>query len=379
MKRLILSIGLLAALLGCSDKEQSPANPAAVAKPPAGDVAAGRNFAEKECKVCHGLDGKGVGPAIPNLAAQNQQYLAAALAAYKERKRLHAALRAIAEHMTEADARNLAAYYASLPPVPAAAGVEKAAFPYERGKTLAAGCASCHNADGNSSIPGTPSLAGQQSQYLVVAIQEYLKKERKAAPMHGLLPSLTRLDMESLALYFASQTPAERAAAPFGDAAAGEPLSAVCGGCHGSHGVSRDSATPSLAGQDPKYLVDAIKAYRTTRTRESMRIYVTGLNDKDIRNLAAFYSAQKSRAAEKGQTIVEDLTAKCERCHGAETQSAAMVVPKLRGQDRDYLIMALRAYRDDRRESSTMHRMSLPYGDAIIESLASSYAAQPAR
>ena len=33
-------------------------------------------------------------------------------------------------------------------------------------------------------------------------------------------------------------------------AAAGEPLSAMCGGCHGSRGVSVDASTPSLAGQD---------------------------------------------------------------------------------------------------------------------------------
>jgi len=41
--------------------------------------------------------------------------------------------------------------------------------------------------------------------------------------------------------------------------------------------------------------------------------------------------------------------------------------------------MALRAYRDDRRESSMMHRMSLPYSDSIIESIAALYASQPAR
>jgi cytochrome c553 len=52
-------------------------------------------------------------------------------------------------------------------------------------------------------------------------------------------------------------------------------------------------------------------------------------------------------------------------------------VPRLNGQDRDYLVMALRAYRDDRRESSTMHKMSLPYGDSIIESIATYYASQP--
>ena len=94
---------------------------------------------------------------------------------------------------------------------------------------------------------------------------------------------------------------------------------------------------------------------------------------------AAFYATQKSKPAEKGQTLVQELTDKCERCHGAAADSTTIVVPKLRGQDRDYLIMALRAYRDDRRESSMMHRMSLPYGDAVIESIASYYASQPAK
>jgi cytochrome c553 len=224
-----------------------------------------------------------------------------------------------------------------------------------------------------------PSLAGQQPHYLVAAIQEYLNKERKAAPMHSLLPGLKKRDMENLALYFASQTPAARTAPPFGDPAQGEPLSAVCGGCHGAQGVTTDTATPNLAGQDARYLVEAIKAYRTTRQRENMRLYVTGLSEKEIQSIAAFYSVQPSRPAEKGETLVQDLMERCERCHGAGADNAALVVPKIRGQDRDYLVMALRAYRDDRRESSAMHKMSLPYSDSLIENLSSAYASQPAK
>lgn len=380
MKRLALTIALSALLLGCPGKDEGTSKKPAPAKQAAADLSAGKAFAERECKGCHGLEGGGAAPAIPRLAAQREAYLVAALNAYKEGKRTHAALREIATHMSEADARNLAAYYAALPPVQAAAATRGAqASPYEQGKKLAVACAKCHGADGNSTIAGIPSLAGQQPHYLVVAIQEYLKKERKAAPMHGLLPTLTNLDMETLALYFASQTPAQRASPPSGDPAAGEPLSAVCGGCHGANGVSTDSATPSLAGQDARYLVDAIKAYRTTRKRENMRLYITGLSDKDIGNIAAFYSVQKSRAVERGQTLVKDLTDKCERCHAAEADIPGMVVPKIRGQDRDYLVMALRAYRDGRRESSMMHNMSLPYSDSIIESLATAYASQPAK
>jgi cytochrome c553 len=75
--------------------------------------------------------------------------------------------------------------------------------------------------------------------------------------------------------------------------------------------------------------------------------------------------------------MIADLTAKCDRCHAVD--NPALPVPKIAGQDRDYLVMALRAYRDDRRESTAMHIMSLPYGDAVIQSIASYYASLPAK
>jgi cytochrome c553 len=368
-----LALGLSLALVACTDTTKPPAQPAA-------DAAAGKAFAERECKGCHGLDGKGTAPAIPHLAAQRERYLVASMNAYKEGKRTHAALKDMAQHMSDADIRNIAAFYAGLPPIastPATAAQRET--PYEKGKALAADCAKCHGEDGNSATLGIPNLAGQQPRYFVVALQEYLHAERKRSPMHTMLPGLSKLDMESLALYFASQTPAPRTAPSTGDPAAGEPLTAVCGGCHGSHGVSTDTATPSLAGQDAQYLLEAIKAYRTTRKRESMRVYVTGLTDKQIENIAAFYSVQKGRAAERGQTLIKDLTEKCARCHDALQDNPAMAIPKINGQDRDYLVMALRAYRDDKRESTTMHKMSLPYGDSVIESIASYYAGQPAK
>jgi len=379
MKRLMLSIVFSVALIGCTNKEESTAK-IATEKQTAADIRVVKAFAERECKGCHGMDGRGAAPGIPHLAAQRERYLLAAINEYKEGKRAHAAPRQMVESMNEADVRHVVAYYASLPPIATDSGKNALIFsPYENGKALAPACAKCHGDNGNSKIPGTPSLAGQQPRYFVIAIQEYLNRDRKKTQMHSVLGGLSRLDMESLALYFASQTPVPRAAPLLGDPVAGEPLSAVCGGCHGSHGVSTDAATPSLANQDARYLVDAIKAYRTTRQRENMRLYVSRLSDKDIQNIAAFYTVQKSKAAEKGQTMVQELIDKCERCHGAVVDNPAMAIPKISGQNRDYLIMALRAYRDDKRENTTMHKMSSPYSDSIIESVASSYASQPAK
>ncbi|MGE0467664.1 MAG: cytochrome c [Steroidobacteraceae bacterium] len=379
MNHIILAAAVSLSLIGCAKKDESPPGPAPESLA-AADVAAGKILAERECRGCHGLDGRGTAPGIPHLAAQSERYLVASIAAYREGKRTHAALRDMATGMSEVELHNVVGYYASLPPVATAAGSSAPAFqPYEHGKELAASCSKCHGADGNATTPGIPSVAGQQPHYLVVAVQEYLNGVRKTDPMHALLRPLSKLDVESIALYFASQAPAERGAPAFGDPAAGEPLTAVCGGCHGSHGVSTDTATPNLAGQDARYLVNAIKAYPKSRRHLSMEAYVGDLSQADIENIAAFYAIQKSRPSEKGQTIVQDLIAKCDRCHAAGVENASMAVPKISGQDKDYLVMALRAYRDDRRESSMMHNMSLPYSDAVIESVSAFYAGQPAR
>jgi len=346
---------------------------------PAADTAAGKIISERDCKACHGLDGKGIAPAIPNLAAQRERYLFNSLKEYKDGQRIHAALKNMTANMSEADLRNVAAYFASLPPIVNTAATDvKHSSPYETGKLAAAACAGCHGADGNSTIPGTPSLAGQQPHYLVAAIQEYHQGDRLKSAMKSNLRESDKLELESMALYFAAQTPVNRGAAARGDPAAGQPLSAMCGGCHGAQGASVDAATPSLAGQDAEYLMKATKAYRTTRKNWGMQRYIAGLGDKDIENIVAYYTAQTPRAADKVPTSTQELAAKCDRCHDQDA-TPTMAAPKMKGQDKDYLVMALRAYRDDKRDSSTMHRMSFPYSNAIIESLASWYAHQPAK
>jgi len=383
MKTLLLGVVLSAVLIGCGEQDrqakgaaekQAAAEKVAAQK---GDAIAGKAIAERDCRACHGVDGKGAAPGIPNLAAQRAAYLLASLKEYKEGKRPHAALRDMTANMSDADMRNVAAYFASLPPIAAPAkGTSTGPSPYEEGKALAAACTKCHGEDGNSKTPGTPSLAGQQPHYLVAAIQEYHQGERGTAAMKSILTSADKLQLEKLGLYFASQTPLPRAAPAAGDPEAGKPATALCGGCHGAGGVSHDASTPNLAGQDPQYLVKAIKAYRTSRQHWGMQRFVSGLSDKDITNIAAFYAVQKPQAADKVPSSTQELAEKCNRCHDAE--NAAVAAPKMRGQDKDYLVIALRQYRDGKRESSTMHNMSSIYSNALIDSIASWYASQPA-
>lgn len=373
MRYLLLTTVVAALLLGCTQKAEPPGEPPA-------DLVAGKALAEANCAGCHDLDGRGAAPGIPNLAAQVDDYLLESLLAYREGKRFHAALQDMTAHMSEAELRNVTAYYASLPPVEAAsetAGHESMASPYNQGEAAAQACAGCHGADGNSQIPGTPSLAGQQPLYFAAAVRAYLTGSRDIPLMEHSLRGLSKIDVENLALYYASQTPAKREPPAVGDARAGEPLSAQCGGCHGSHGVSHDAATPSLAGQDARYLVSATKAYRDhTRHHDVM---LADSSDQEIEDIAAFYAMQESRAAEDGRATAQELINKCDRCHGSEIENVDMAMPKINGQDREYLARSLRAYRDDRRESSMMHKMTLPYSDTMIEAISSSYASRPAK
>jgi len=379
MKYLALTLLILLVLVAVWDIRDSSAQNA-TGVPAKADIGAGKVLAEQQCKGCHGLDGKGIAPGIPNLAGQRYRYLVAALKEYREGKRIHAAVRIMAENLNEAGEHSVVAYYASLRR-PAPAKQTEIFSPYDYGKGSAKACTSCHGVNGNSTIPGTPSLSGQQPDYFIAAIQEYLTGARENPPMLSLIRNLKSTGLESLALYFASQTPVQRHAPLRGDPAVGESLTVVCAGCHGFKGVSTDSATPNLAGQDPQYLIDALKAYRAGREHPIMQRAVSALvkSDTDAENIAAFYAIQRGTPSENGQTVIQDIANKCNRCHINSVNNPSLAIPNINGQDKDYLIMALRSYREGRRESSAMHSMTLPYRDSVIEGIASYYANQPPR
>lgn len=373
MTTIFLFLGLSLVLAGCGDKQQK-------AGTETGNPAAGQAIASKDCVACHGLDGKGVTSEIPHLAAQVENYLVASLQAYKDGKRTHAALRDMATHMSMADIRNVAAFYAGLPPVKNEVTAEVQDI-REKGKAAAQTCAACHGEDGNSTTAGIPTLAGQQPVYFISAVKDYLDGNRKMSSKEkgAMVQALNQVDIEAMALYYASTQPAKRSAPEVGNAAAGEPLSAECGSCHGAKGVSTDPSIPTLAGQDPLYLANAIKAYQDdSRHQEDMHMTLTKTSVSDIQHIAAFYSVQESRPAEEEFISMKDLADKCERCHAPGMENPMMIFPKIRGQNREYLIKSLRAYRDNDRGSSPMHKMSLPYSEAVIESIATWYANQPA-
>lgn len=79
----------------------------------------------------------------------------------------------------------------------AAAGAQKSQF-----------CATCHGVDGNTTITGTPRLAGQSVEHFTEKMKTYKSGKVLYHPMMALLTNgLNDQDVADLAAYYASQKP----------------------------------------------------------------------------------------------------------------------------------------------------------------------------
>jgi cytochrome c553 len=152
---------------------------------------------------------------------------------------------------------------------------------------------------------------------------------------------------------------------------------AACLGCHGGDGVSANPAWPNLAGQHDAYLVDALKAYKSgARENAMMSATAKALNDDDMRKLAAHFAAMKVKSADAGAHDVSAGKAKasaCAGCHGANGVSSNPAWPSLAGQQKDYIVLALKAYRDGGRKHDVMAGMAKDLSDADMSELAMYY------
>ena len=79
----------------------------------AGDITSGRTVMEK-CQACHGKDGLGGQPFIPNLAGQKEFYLVHSLMAYKAGERKSSMMSLVVKKLSDEDIANVAAYYAAI-------------------------------------------------------------------------------------------------------------------------------------------------------------------------------------------------------------------------------------------------------------------------
>jgi cytochrome c553 len=168
-------------------------------------------------------------------------------------------------------------------------------------------------------------------------------------------------------------------AAPGQAGTGGTGKAALCAGCHGGEGISANPVWPNLAGQHGAYLVDALKAYRSgVRQNAMMSATAAGLSDADIQSLSDHYAAMKLKGAASGAGPTSAAAGKakadaCATCHGADGVSNNPAWPSLAGQQKDYLVGALKAYQEGARKNEIMAGMAKGLSDADIDALATYY------
>lgn len=349
------------------------------------EVAEGRRIAEATCARCHGANGISTTKGVPHLAGQRAAYLDLQLQAYQHSARVQGAMTGIVRYLSDDALVKVAAYYASLePPRPAAppakAGAAKS-DPVQAGKAAAAACAGCHGDTGVSSMPGTPSLVGLDPKYFIGAMQAYKGGQRQNDMMKAIAAGASESDVSNMALYYALQKPSRAKTPAAGNPAAGKKSAAACGACHGEVGVSGNPATPSLAGQDAAYLAAATQAYKAgARKDESMKGPVADLDERAIKDIAAYYAAQQPQPPNIRRPLtLAEWTERCDRCHGVNGNSTDPLMPRLAAQRTDWLEQVLHAYRTGTRKSTAMAAMSALMSESDVKDLSAYYARQSAR
>ena len=170
----------------------------------------------------------------------------------------------------------------------------------------------------------------------------------------------------------------------------------ICVACHGADGNSAIPANPKLAGQIPEYLYKQLKGFKSwdgaapARENAIMGAMVAGLEEPDMRGLAAYFAAQtlqpesakNADTAKQGQDIWRaGIAAKgvpaCAACHGPAGAGLPAQFPRLGGQFAEYNETQLKAFRDGTRKNDPnqmMQTIALKMTDAEIKAV-SDYAA----
>ena len=84
---------------------------------------------------------------------------------------------------------------------------------------------------------------------------------------------------------------ASASASATGDVKVGRAKALMCQACHGLDGLSKTPDAPNIAGQTEAYLVAQLQAYKSgARKNDAMSVVAPSLSDKDIQDLAAYFS-----------------------------------------------------------------------------------------
>ncbi|WP_159460809.1 c-type cytochrome [Polynucleobacter kasalickyi] len=161
------------------------------------DISAGKLKAEGLCNACHGPNGNSQNADIPSLAGMPALSIANTLFYYREGNRKNPIMTPIASTLSNAEMKDLAAYYASQ-----AREVTYKSKPenIELGAKLAQqyNCTQCHGPN-LLGVQHIPRIAGQNHDYLLTQLKGF--KAMTRADMDGNMSSaVSAIKLEDLVL-----------------------------------------------------------------------------------------------------------------------------------------------------------------------------------
>jgi cytochrome c553 len=173
----------------------------------------------------------------------------------------------------------------------------------DAGKNRSLTCTACHGAEGNSSSPMWPNIAGQNAPYLAAQMQAFKSGDRQDPLMSSQAMMLSDEDIANLAVYFEALPAAAQAVADASTVDRGEALyrggdkadkTSACMACHGPTGRGNPAAGyPAVQGQHATYTAKQLNDYasgaRTTDGKTKiMRDIAATLNADDIAALSSY-------------------------------------------------------------------------------------------
>ena len=206
----------------------------------------------------------------------------------------------------------------------------------------------------------------------------YLDGSRNHRLMKKFAGALDEATIRDMGVFYAVQEPMRTQTQGDGDVNVGRRLSEDCSSCHGDGGNANKADMPSLAGQDAKYFVKAMKQYRDGK-RQHAKMFEAAekLSEQDMIDLATYYAAQEpARRDVRTPLKSTEWIARCARCHGIDGNSSDPRFPMLAGQDLSYLKSTLKTYSAGGRSTSAMHAMADPLSAMDIERIANYFASQ---
>jgi len=161
----------------------------------------------------------------------------------------------------------------------------------------AALCAACHGAQGISTNPAIPSLAGQPKQFITTQLVMFREGNRKDPQMSPLAASMSNAEINDYGTYFTARAPAAPAESSMDPAKVDTAQRLAekyhCVSCHGP-ALKGQQHIPRLAGQQADYLKAQLRGFKAS-TRFDMDGNMTSaaqpLTETDIEILSEYLTA----------------------------------------------------------------------------------------